>query len=211
MAILQLSSFYDLLRFNSYSFELNENIISSVDGSGQLLTSHLGPRIWKGTINCSATNHADAIEMNALLQAIQNPNVFFEVTDEVRQYPKSYKEADSAALNNVRLVSPLPGYAATITGLPVGYVLSPGDNFSFSINGVKRICRIATGGSANTGGSVSVTLLNPLPSGLVNNTVITVKKPALTARYVPGSLSTYSIDLSAGQGASFSWVQTIRV
>ncbi|WP_157971184.1 hypothetical protein [Pseudogemmobacter bohemicus] len=207
MAILALADFYDRLKINSYSFEMNENIVSSQDGAGQVLTSHVGPRLWRGSISCSTVSRNDVRALNALLQTIQNPNVLFEVTDFNSQYPASFNTSDN--LNAVALSNPVAGYAAKISGLPTTYVLNSGDYFSLTHNGVKRIYKIAIGATASAG-VANVTLLNPLPAGLANNISINLKRPVVTAKYVPGSMNAYSIGLDRADGASFNWVQALR-
>lgn len=209
MATLSLVNFFDSLKVDSYTFELNENLISSRDGSGQLLVSSLGPRLWNGTVNLSAVSLDEYRRVKALLQTIQKPENSFFIYDIKGQKPQKFVTGD--VISNVKLASvTVSGYSVSLIGLPANYVLSAGDYISLVKSGIRLLYQLSADATADATGAATVSLVNPITAGIAANSVVLLNKPQVTARYVPNSLNLGVIGKTHVEGMSFDWVQTFK-
>jgi len=212
MAVLSLADFFDKLNILEYDIYLTDNGISSQTKSGQILRAVSGPRLWTGNIVCQTyKSYAEGRELEALCQHVQAVGNHFLVRDKKASYPASRVAGD--VLSGVTITSPTAGFSATLTGLPAYFVLTGGDYFSYSVGGIHYMHRIALTATASAGGTVTVTLVNPLITGSLpaNGAAITLVKPKLTSQIIPGSLQLGTVGLTTTSGLSFSWIQSIKI
>ena len=100
-----------------------------------------------------------------------------------------------------------------ITGLPSGYVLSPGDMLAFEYGSSPirfALHRIVVGGTASsTGLSPLLEVVPNLRAGAVAALTVTLVHPACKARLLPEPI--YGSGRQAlSRGASFDFIQTLR-
>lgn len=215
MAVFGLTDFFDKLNILDYTMYLSDNGVTSQAESGLIQRALRGPRLWTGTITCQThRSFASARELEALCQHVQSVGNHFLVRDKKAAYPASRVVGDGLTNAGLSIVSPIAaGHTVTLSGLPANYVLSGGDSFSYSLNGVYRLHKIALGATANASGVVTVTLVNPLTAGSLpsNGTAIQLINPRVTAQIVPGSLQLGTVGLPTTSGLSFSWIQSVKV
>lgn len=210
--IKNLADFNNKLNIHTYNFKLRESsIVTSQEGSGNILRADSGYRLWTGNVALATTDVSKGRMLQALIEELQEGGNFFVITDKQASRPISWQLNDGLSTSSVTMVNPQPGNVANLAGLPSGYVLQAGDKFSYVRNGVHRLHRIVgETATASAGGNVTVSVLPALP--VISGTIgITLIDPRVTAQLIPGSVSDISIQKHRVDGISFSWIQTVKV
>lgn len=211
---LPLATFWSRLPVDSIELDLGEALQLDETGGGEQLTADLGVRLWRGSVTMGRLFYAEAAEVEVLLDTLRQAGRFFLAND-VRR-PAPLLDPSGAILGVATVtVSAIPSARElTLAGLPVGYVLSPGDYLSFTYDGTKArrgFHRVVTGGTASGGGVLGpIEVVPPLRPGLATGTAVTLSNPAFKAVLEPGSAARGTSRRKITEGASFGFVQTLR-
>jgi len=211
MAVFNLSQFYNQLRIVDASLALNSPIQVSRSAGGQIYSALTGPRLWQGSIQCADYTHEGNRRIEALLALAQTPGNYFQMIPPKGNRPINY--AGSGFTDVATNGTQTAGNTLNLRGLPVSFKVSAGDYLSFPAGGTHRLYQVAADVTAAAGGTVTVTLTQPIPTSLLpdSDTDVRMIDPILTAQIVPGSVSYGSVGLSSTSGLSFEFIQSVRV
>ncbi|WP_273690238.1 hypothetical protein [Ketogulonicigenium vulgare] len=204
MAILNTSSFIDLLPINQFSLTLKENLRSSTDGKGQTLISSIGPRLWQGSISIAPTSHQKSREIIRLLQLIQEAGQSFDVYDVTKPNPDNL---GSHNLNGITLSNVTPATRSRMNGVSQGFKLNLGEYVSLSVAGANRLFRTTTDTTGNAQNIAWITTSQPIPTS-ANGSIVTLIKAPVTCMLVPNSMKIGAMGLASWEGASFDFIQS---
>lgn len=212
---LALADFADGLRVRSFGWDLSENRRTSETGGGEILTSDLGPRLWRGAVEIAPNTYDGQRAAQALAHALRSGGRTFFVSPWKSQYPTEDPDGSLLGAATPSLKTPTGGSdVVTLQGLPVGYVLGAGDYFSFAYGtsptryALHQIAAVS--GPADAAGELQVQIVPAIRPGAADGDAVTLVKPACKAIVRPGSFKSSEIGLAAAGGLSFEFHQTLR-
>lgn len=208
--------FWERLPLSSYSFWLNDNLLTAETGGGEILTARRGQRLWHGTAQITPVSTGQADDVGATLDLLREAGTSFMVYDPARRW--SQHDPDGSiqgsevcsvfAVNaNLREI--------TLQGLSAGYTLTTGDHVSIAYgSGPVRyyLGKVAVGGTfqAGTPTTATIELVPRLPSTVTQNDTVTLRRPVCKAVYVPESFRGLTRQPRADESFTFRWRQTVR-
>lgn len=212
---LARAAFFDLLPIAAQSFDLPEAVEVSRTGGGVLIGADVADRLWQGTIRLGRMTVAEARPALALINALRGPGRGFLLADAHRLWPQAdpgglivagFSPAISAVAGDLRTLS--------LSGLPAGYVLSPGDLIGWSHGAAPvrhALHEIVSGGTASGAGALAALELTPaLRPGTATGTPVSLVRPVCEAVIVPGSVNPGNQSRLILDNAGFDWRQTLR-
>jgi hypothetical protein len=211
---LTLSQFLDTLDKVEATMEIDEAMLVNRTGSGELIASDIGARLWRGRITGRGHAYIDLDGMTARIDLLRQAGASFLVTQTVRSGPQADPEGLilGAATPTVTTVN-ANSRDITISGLPAGYVLKRGDLLSFTYLASPTryaLHKIVSGATANGSGVATVEVVPPIRPGIVTPAALTLVKPVCKARMVPGSYQPPVVSRRGQALFSFDWQQTLR-
>lgn len=210
---LQLSDFWSQLRILSFDMALGGGSQAQNTGGGEVIIAQTGQRLWQGEVQLAPAYDHGAIE--ALLAVLQDPGRSFMMEPHDRPFPlRDPTGAVIAAASPVIATLPSGGRSMTLSGLPAGYVLSPGDYLSFTRGTPARheLVEVVTGAVANGSGvSPEFDVTPGIRPGTTTGTAVRLARPMFRAVIVPGSVKASTTPPGRGPrpGPSFSFRQTL--
>lgn len=212
---LTLIQFFDDLEFSTGRFSLGESRQFNMNGGGQILDANLGARLWAGEVALTPIKHQELAKAEARIELLLEPGTSFFAYDKRCTWP--YADPTGALLG---AATPTLGAVnvnnvdVTIAGLPIGYVLTRGDMFSFNyLSGPTRraLHRIVANVTADGAGNAIVEVTPPIRAGYTLAAAIALNKPLMKAKIIPGSYkpSMGSPGKLSG-GVSFQFTQTLK-
>lgn len=212
---LSRTDFADGLRILSCDFDLTENRRTTETGGGELLISDLGPRLWSGTITVSEFTHAGQRRSQALVQALRQFGASFMIGDPKGRYPAADQDGSKLGSATPTLSTPVAGSSdISLAGLPVGYVLTPGDyiGFEYGTDPVRNALHqvIVADAPAAADGTMTVSVVPPIRPGASDGAEVILVGASCKAVVIPGSFKAGTIGLASTSGFSFSWRQVLK-
>lgn len=209
-----IAEFADKLRLSSVKFWLDGQEEYSGLGSGEFLAADLGPKIWKAEVAIMDLRHADAAEVQALIESMDGSIGTFYLYDPRKQYPRlDPGGVILGAANPVIASIGANRKSLTISGLPAGYKLSVGDLFhlDYGSNPVRRAFhRVAEVATATGGGTTNTFEVRPhLKVGAAIGQAIKLIKPAAKMKIIPGSFDPGTGENVFTTGIRFQVQQTL--
>jgi len=194
-------------RLIGLSFKLQPTIEVTPTRAGKHIAADLGPAVWIGQYSSGLLNAARFGVVRAWVDTLLSTEEFYGY-DKLRELPLRGLPVGFTGACSVSTFT-LP-FALTLTGLPVGFVLSPGDYVSFDYNsGTSRaLHRIVAGGTASGGGSLLLEVRPAIRSGLVAPQAATVYRSAARMIILPDTYDEHVTAPSFGQ-VSFKAIQTL--
>jgi hypothetical protein len=211
---LSFAQFLGALRVEEVTFRLSHPQEHTRLGDGTVISASLGASLWTGTIRLAQANHPRHAQMEALLALMDQPGASFLCHDPRYVGPASDPTGSVLGSRTVTIHTVASNMRELrITGLPSGYLLSPGDmlGFQYGSSPVRHaLHRIVVGGTAS--GSGLSPLLEVVPNlrpGAVAGLVVSLVRTACKARLLPEP--TYGSGRQAiSRGAGFDFIQTLR-
>ena len=153
------ASFWDLLRIIDIPFYVPSAMEMSEDGAGVLTRADLGARLWQGSVSVAPHYHSVVARAEALVAGLSQAGGSFLAYDKRVEFPAA--DPTGTILGAAApVIGALTGDASEITlsGLPAGYVISPGDNLSFTYGTPVRYAlhKVVLGAVATGGGVAGV-------------------------------------------------------
>lgn len=186
---LSLASFYDLLPVASAPFLPVEQVEISGQGSGVLLPATMGPTLIEVDVVLKPVSHGNARKLRALLEAAKDGAFYF--CDPRNHWPTHDRLGTTLGGSTVTVLSVnADNVRLALQGLPVGYVLE-NDLIAIDYGSPTRRALVRMMGSATADGSGETAQFEVRPAlraGIATGCVVTLKKPAIKARFVPNSL-----------------------
>ncbi|MDE2250394.1 MAG: hypothetical protein KGL25_03195 [Gammaproteobacteria bacterium] len=249
---LSLTDFWGKLPIASFTFELGESVNTSKTAAGEVIVADLGSRLWSGSAILTPQYNEDAAATAALISVLrQGGRYFFAVP---AHHPAPTSDPDGSVLTAFIAQQPTlslnfgansygidpsgtgspaiaslssDGRSLSITGLPAGYVLSPGDFLSFTyLSSPTRYAlhQIVGGATADSTGTTALMEVTPsIRTGAAVGSPVTLVNPYMKAIVTPGrgkmgvssGIITGSYESRAGisRGSMFStfdFMQTLR-
>lgn len=211
---LALADFADILPISDLSFHLPEQVVMSRTGQGEVLTADIADRLWQGRITLGRLKRNEAARPEVLIELIRQAGRSFLIYDTSRTNP--LLDPNGAILGASAVTILALGTDAremSLAGLPAGYVLSAGDNLSFTYNsGRHALHRIVTT-SVTASGAGETPLFEVVPEirpGATIGSAVQLKKAHCKAVVIPGSVEEALRRNTLSEGMAFDWVQTLR-
>lgn len=211
---LSREQFFQTLKVSEVTFRDTLPIETTQLADGTVIKASLGAALWRGTVKLAPAYSTDAVAVEAYLSLLQRPGATFFVFDPRRIGPKA--DPDGTAL-----ASAAPQIASinannrdiALSGLPAGFVISPGDMLSFAYGSSPTryaLHRVVVGATANGSGTTGQFEVSPMiRTGASAGTNVTLVRPYCKA------MMTGDPDYGTGgplisNGASFDFIQTLR-
>lgn len=212
---LAIADFFDLLPIGRFRFELGEALEQNRTLGGTQLSADLGERLWQGEIALGKMTWDEVALVEPRLDVLREAGRSFVLYDPRQPFPAA--DPGGAILGSavVTIDTLEPDAAAlTLTGLPIGYVLSPGDRMSFAYqtNGVIRqaMHRVVVGTMADAFGRAGPIMVSPhIRDGVALGAAVALIRPSCRAVIVAGSASIGDSRRTVTEGATFRFVQTL--
>ncbi len=211
---LSFTQFLGSLRVEEVTFRLSHPQEHTRLGDGTVITASLGASLWTGTIRLAQANHPRHAQMEALLALMDQPGASFLCHDPRYIGPASDPTGSVLGSRPITIHTvAINMRELRITGLPSGYVLSPGDMLAFQYGSSPvrhALHRIVVGGTASgTGLSPLLEVVPNMRPGAVAPLPVSLVRPACKARLLPDP--GYGSGRQAmSRGASFDFIQTLR-
>jgi hypothetical protein len=208
------ATFFDLPALGAVNqpFFLPDNRKFNKTGGGVIIGYQRGARLWEGSVNFIPMDQRDAKSIDAIMSFIQETGVYFRIYDRTTQFPRNDPTGTVLTTTPTLTSVNANNHDITVSTLPVGYVLSPGDTLNFVYSSTRlALHRIVVGATASGGGVATVTVTPPIRPGFTLSSTVNFKSAAMNAVVVPGSYR--SPDFGPGKvssGGSFDFIQTLR-
>lgn len=208
---LSLAEFANKLGIQTAPLVLKDNRELSGMGSGQIIEADLAPSLWSADVSTRPWRAIDARRLEALANAIIRSMGSFYLYDPRKAVPALDPGGAILGASAVKIASLPDAKSISLKGLPAGYALSVGDELAFDYGTPARRAfhEIAEDVTANGSGITAAFEVSPfIRPGAAVNLAVTLIKPAVKVRIVPGSLSIRQVDAAFTQ-ISFSVVQKL--
>lgn len=212
---LAVATFWNLLNIAETEFSLSEAREVNITGGGNVIDANLGTRLWRASVRLAPALHADAQDVEALVELLKSGGSSFLAYDIRRQYPRSDPTgtilgASATLLNAVSS----DNREIRISGLPANYVMSRGDYvaFDYSAGARRALHKVVQGVTASAGGLTPVMeVVPPVRPGFTIGGAVSLARPAMRAKIVPGSVTaTRGLAGLASEGVIFDMIQTLK-
>lgn len=181
---------------------------------GEVIPASYGPRLWQGTVQVATQSPGDHENAVARLELLNQAGASFMMSPLWRDGPQSDPDGSILGASTPQITNVNANMRdITISGLPVGYLLTRGDYLGFGYGSPTRFAfhRIVTGGTANGSGVAgSIEVSPPIRPGYSVPFDVDLVRPRLKAVVVPGSFRPGTYSRYNVEGFSFSWRQTLR-
>lgn len=213
---LALVRLVDLADFSMSRFTLGESRQFNRTGGGAILDASLGSRLWTGEIKLTPMPHGVLAGYEARLEMLLEPGASFLVYEKRLTYPVTDPDGSILGASTPTLTAvAVNNIDVTISGLPAGYVLTRGDMFSFQYlssptrYALHRVVYAAT--AADGAGVITVQVIPAIRPGYTLGTAISVTKPQMKAKIIPGTYQAPSGNPGLlSDGLSFQFMQTLK-
>jgi len=196
---LPIPDLIDRLRVTSVTFRPDWGQEQSGLGSGAVLTKDLRPPLWWGSFEGRQLTHAQAAEVEALVEAMEGSIETFFAWNPARWYPIADHQGATLGAATVRIHT-VGGdnRSLRLRGLPAGYVLTRGDLLSFDYGaGSSRACHRVVEASAIADGAGVTPLFDVRPHirvGAEVDAVVSLIRPGPEMRIIPGTYEPAFVD-----------------
>lgn len=208
-----LAQVFGAFKVASMVLDLDEALQSSRTQGGQIITDDVGARLWRAEVTLAPSRSSLRTGTPARLLLMREAARVFEVGP---RGPMASPQADPGG-TILGAATPVTGGFTTdrrdmqITGLPAGYVLTPGDYLSFPHGtGLHAFHMVVTGATASAGGVATVEVVPPVRNPVPVSQPVALVNPVFRASIVPGSVRVGAHVPGVAQGAAFSVVQNLR-
>lgn len=209
---LSRADFFDLLPIERISFDCPEQLQQSRTGDGTVLTADMGARLWQGQVMLGRMTRAETAQVRALLEVLRGAGRSFLAYDAA--FPAPLADPVLAFLGSATPALHTVGgdnRSMRLSGLPGGYVLTPGDLLSFGYASRCALHRVVTPATADASGLTPLFDVTPsVRPGFSTGATVSLDRPWCKAVLVPGSVDPGETRRTITEGARFSFIQTLR-
>jgi hypothetical protein len=208
---LPLSGFFDLLPIAKTSMKLQDNLDFRQTGGGEVLATSMGAALWTGKIDLAIMEHHEAAQAAPLINRLSRAGSFL-VADLTRPWPRL--DPDGVMLTGSSPVIASVGSSMrelSLSGLPARYTLSRGDLLSFVYAGRHALHEVIEDAVASNTGATGLFEVHPaIRTGATAGMPVALVWPHCKARMLPKDATSGTAENTITNGASFSWMQTLR-
>ncbi|WP_109464408.1 hypothetical protein [Albibacillus kandeliae] len=212
---LDRDTFLGAARITEQTFYLSENVEISGLGDGSIIRDDLGPRLWRGSCMVEHASLAEGRRLSSQIALLQATGASFLAWDISCTAPAADPDG-----SNLSGSSPViyqlesNNREMRISGLPVGYELTPGDMLSFTYGSSPiryALHSVVTGAVASGDGITPLfEVVPPLRPGAAVSAPVELLRPFCKAVIVPSSAQPFTARNVKKRGLSFEFVQTLR-
>lgn len=186
---LPQASFADLLRLQDANFVQGWQQQRSATGGGETRYADRAPALWKADLTTIAMPLADGEGIMALINSRAGGLKTVLLHNYRLPYPSSDPDGSIIGATVPKLGTITDRLHVAFTGFPAGYVLPLGTFFGLVFDTSRHyLGQLVEARTANGSGAVaSVEIWPPLPASVVGAIDVSVTKPVMKARIVPGS------------------------
>jgi hypothetical protein len=214
--VLFRDTFFNLLPIANQVHWLPDQAEYNRTGLGEQLGADLGDRLWTGEIEFGRMRREEAGRVEVLIDLLTQTGRAFHVYDSRRPAPLMDPTMSILGAATPTILSLPSGdpREMSLTGLPAGYVLSPGDYLSWTYGSSPlryALHRVVSGVTAGGGGNTAVFEVSPyIQPGSVTGTAVTLFRPFCKAVLLPGSVQPNRTRHTISEGLRLAYVQTVR-
>lgn len=187
---LARSAFADRLKIAAFRWQLEPFVESSGTGLGQVITNEIAPRRWRAEVELARLPHAEAAEVQALVDAI-GPSGSFYLHNPAQLGPREDPTDAGVAGHVVTINAMSDNRALRLEGLPAGYRLRRGDmlHVDYGASPTRRaLHRVVEDATANLAGITGLFEVRPfLKAGTMTGLVVTLVRAAAKMMLEPAS------------------------
>jgi len=214
---LALDDFFGGLPLVVLGFDLGESTRISQTGGGEILTAEgPAPRLWRGSVSTRTHRHAVQRKLEAKARVLRQAGASFFVGDPTAAYPAA-DPMGSIHGSATPIIHTLDAdnKRMRIGGLPSNYVLTIGDQLSFSYGSSPAryaLHEVVTDQvTASSAGLTPLFEVSPfIRPGAITGLAVTLIRPVCKAVMVPGEFRAGERRPYLTTGFSFSFRQTLR-
>jgi hypothetical protein len=209
---LSLATFWLRLPIARETFEIASAVETSRTRGGEILTADLGASLWSGKIELGPMTQAEARAITPLLNILRSAKGSIMVADSARLRPALDPTGSilGASAPTV-LATGTTWRELSLTGLPPGYVLSPGDRITWAEAGRWHLHEIVQGVTADAGGvTPMIEVTPPLRVAPTPGVSVLLTNPRCRAVVDPASIELGQTRQTIVTGVKFAWTQTLR-
>lgn len=203
MAALPLSEVFDLLPIARVVWDRQDNNELSGLGDGTMWEAELAPSLWTGDVSFDRGRTAELKEVAALLRWLRATRQPFMLCDPTSLYPAADPAGTILGAANVTLRAITDRFVAPLQGLPIGYVLTPGDKMQVPYAGKHGFVEVAKRVVVNGLGQADVAISPHLPLPIVAGASVILRRPACPVTIVPRSHNPGTARRHLTDGAGF--------
>jgi len=211
---MPLDEFADIIipLLQSMTFTLRDRVEVSGVGTGQIITSEIGPSYWSADIAFRPLFRQDAKRINAMIAGMASGRNAFYLYDPLAAYPEFDPDGKYLA-DDVVTISEISSVSSEIklAGLPGLYEIPAGTMFSFPYGASDeyQALHVVTYGSVSEAGETGLIEFRPPidDPDLTTGVVVTLVKPFCRMKIIPGSYNPGVVEGPYTSGISFSCEQ----
>lgn len=212
---LSRSAFLASLRVQKVQFFINRRDQMTGLGGGEILKAELAPSLWRGAVTLTPMKARSADAIEALIAMLEVPGRAFEACKPNQAGPVGDPLGDGLLGFTPTLHAiDEPGSTVRLSGLPVGYEITPGDmlSFSYGTNPVRQaLHRFVEGGAATAvGRTAPMTVVPHIRPGAIVGATVELVRPWCKGVMIPGTVSYGSRVNGITSGLGFQFQQSLR-
>ena len=211
---LSIDAFFGGLCPLDWTFYLPDTRVSEETRGGEIIDADIGVRLWAGSVQLARSSARDAAALQAAISVLQQAGRSFLV------YPRhaAFPRLDPKGLvlgASAPIIHALPSAREIqISGLPSGYVISPGDflSFAYGASPVRQaLHQVVVGATASAGGvTPALEVMPPIRAGAAIGAGVQLARPFCKAKIIPGSTQVQRFSRTFSDAPSFDFIQTLR-
>lgn len=188
---LSYAAFFETLPVARATFRLTDSAAATETAGGEFVEVSTGVRLWEMGVTLPRATAADMTQAAALIELLRRPGASF------LGGPPQYvgPRADPAGAVLGAATPTLTSVNANMRdialgGLPIGYVLSPGDFLSFDYGGRQALHRCIGAAVANGSGQIAAIEVDPaIRPGWSASAPVRLINPRAKFKILPGQLT----------------------
>lgn len=207
---LPLYEIYDRLPIATVEWDIQRLDEIAITGAGEESQAELAEPLWRAPVTLGIGKHSELKQAAALIRSLRGSQQPFMMCDPTSLWPQADRGGVILGASAVTIrTAPTSRAIAPLTGLPAGYVLTPGDKMQLAYGSPVRCAFVEVSRlvAANASGDVNVPVFPWLPMALPAGATVTLVRAACPVIIEAGSHRPGVARRSITEGAAFTAVQ----
>ncbi len=194
-----ITDLVDKLRVTSVTLRPDWGQEQSGLGSGAVLTKDLRPPLWWGAFEGRQLTHAQAAEVEALIEAMDGSIETFHAWNTARWFPITDYQGAALGAATVRIHTVgADNKSLRLKNLPAGYALTRGDllSFDYGAPGSRACHRVVEAAAVADGSGITPSFeVRPhIRAGAAVDQIVSLIRPGPEMRIIPGTYEPSFVD-----------------